>query len=50
LIKAPKYGDPNATYWKLYLSEAEINDKILLEGLKGNTKSMVILVRGETHR
>jgi hypothetical protein len=49
MIKAPKYGDPSATYWKLYLSEAEINDKNLVESLMGNTSSMVILVRGDAH-
>ncbi|KAF8468066.1 hypothetical protein DFH94DRAFT_657338, partial [Russula ochroleuca] len=40
---SPKYGDTSATYWKLYASEAEINDKNFLDSLMGNTNSMVIL-------
>ncbi|KAH9984595.1 hypothetical protein BJV77DRAFT_167074 [Russula vinacea] len=40
---SPKYGDTSAAYWKLYASEAEINDKNLVDGLMGNTNSMVIL-------
>jgi hypothetical protein len=40
---APKYGDTSATYWKLYRSEAEINDKNVVESLMGNTSSMVFL-------
>ena len=47
--KAPKYGDTSATYWKLYGSEAEIYDEKLVEGLKGNTGSMVFLVSGDEH-
>ena len=31
------------------MSEAQINDKNLVESLKGNTESMVILVRGDAH-
>jgi hypothetical protein len=49
-IIAPKYGDTSATYWKLYGSEAEINDENLVDSLKGNTGSMVFLVSGDTHR
>ncbi|KAF8464556.1 hypothetical protein DFH94DRAFT_824994, partial [Russula ochroleuca] len=41
--KAPKHGDASATYWKLYRSEAEINDKKFVDSLKGNTDSMVFL-------
>ena len=48
--KAPKYGDTSATYWKLYTSEAKINDNNFVENLKGNTDSMIILVRGDAHR
>ncbi|KAH9976977.1 hypothetical protein BJV77DRAFT_563395 [Russula vinacea] len=40
---APKYGDTSSAYWKLYRSEAEINDKNLVETLMGNTNSMVFL-------
>jgi hypothetical protein len=47
--KAPKHGDASATYWKLYRSEAEINDKKFVDSLKGNTDSMVFLVRGDAH-
>jgi hypothetical protein len=47
--KATKYGDTSATYWKLYKSEAEMNDKDLVKSLKDNTESMVILVRGDAH-
>jgi hypothetical protein len=32
------------------MHEAQINDKNLVESLKGNTESMVILVRGDAHR
>lgn len=49
MIKASKYGDASATYWKLYRSEALTNDKILVKSLRGNTSSMVILVRGDVH-
>jgi hypothetical protein len=49
VIKAPKYGDTSATYWKLYAAEAEINDTNLVESLMGNTNSMVLLVRGDAH-
>ena len=49
MIKAPKYGDTSATYWKLYASEAEINDMNLVKSLMGNTNSMVLLVRGDAH-
>ena len=31
-------------YWKLYVREAEINDKKLVETLAGDTNSMLILV------
>ncbi|KAH9984592.1 hypothetical protein BJV77DRAFT_1089308 [Russula vinacea] len=41
--KSPKYGDTSATYWKLYASEAEINDMNLVKSLMGNTNSMVLL-------
>jgi len=47
---APKHGDASATYWKLHGLEAEIYDKNFVKGLKGNTNSMVILVRGDLHR
>ncbi|KAI0277847.1 hypothetical protein BC826DRAFT_1113672 [Russula brevipes] len=40
---ATKYGDTSATYWKLYMSEAEISDKKFVESLMGDTKSMVFL-------
>ena len=39
-----EYGDTSATYWNLYLSEAEINDKNLVESLEGDTKSMELVV------
>ena len=32
------------------MSEAQINDKNLVESLKGNTESMVILVRSDAQR
>ncbi|KAF8489959.1 hypothetical protein F5888DRAFT_1139544 [Russula emetica] len=40
---APKHGDTSATYWNLYGSEAEINDKNLVDSLMDNTSSMVLL-------
>jgi len=45
----PNYGDTSAAYWELYESEAVINDNKLVERIKGNTQSMVFLVRGDTH-
>ena len=39
-----KPSDPSAAYWKLYMSEAEINDRKLIDSLKGHTESMVFLV------
>ena len=39
-----EYGDTSATYWNLYLSEAEINDKNFVESLEGDTNSMVLVV------
>ncbi|KAH9991122.1 hypothetical protein BJV77DRAFT_554459 [Russula vinacea] len=41
---APKYGDPSATFWNLYMSKAEIYDQKLVESLLGHTNSMVFLV------
>jgi hypothetical protein len=43
-----EYGDTSATYWNLYLSEAEINDKNLVESLEGDTKSMELVVSQST--
>jgi hypothetical protein len=45
-----KYSDSSAAYWKLYMSEAEINDKKFIDSLRGDTKSMVFLVRDDIHR
>jgi hypothetical protein len=45
VIKALEYCDTSATYWKLYGSKAEINDRNLVESLLGHTNSMVFLVR-----
>jgi hypothetical protein len=45
-----KYSDPSAAYWKLYMSEAEINDKKLIDSLRGHTESMVFLVRDDIRR
>jgi len=42
--QAAEYGNPSAAYWNLYLSEAEINDKNLVESLEGDTKSMELVV------
>ena len=42
--QAAEYGNTSATYWNLYLSEAEINDKNLVESLEGDTKSMELVV------
>ena len=47
--KLPKHGDTSSAYWKLYRSEAEINDKNLVETLTSNTDSMGFLVRGDPH-
>ncbi|KAH9956983.1 hypothetical protein BC827DRAFT_1378332 [Russula dissimulans] len=38
-----KYGDTSATYWKLYVSEANVNDRKFIESLRGDTGSMVFL-------
>ena len=49
-VTTSKYGDTSAAYWKLYVSEAEINDKKFIKGLRGDTESMVFLVRDDIHR
>ncbi|KAI9448448.1 hypothetical protein H4582DRAFT_91125 [Lactarius indigo] len=38
-----EYGDTSAAYWKLYGSEAEKYDQKLVDGLSGETQSMLIL-------
>jgi hypothetical protein len=43
--KVAKYGDTSAAYWNLYASEADVFDKKYVERLKGDTESMIILVR-----
>lgn len=45
-----KHGDTSATYWRLYMSEAKINDEKLIESLRGDTNSMVFLVRDNLYR
>ena len=49
-VTTSKYGDTSAAHWKLYVSEAEINDKKFIKGLRGDTESMVFLVRDDIHR
>jgi hypothetical protein len=49
-VTTSKYGNTCATYWKLYMSESEINDKKFIVSLRGDTKSMVFLVRDDIHR
>jgi hypothetical protein len=39
-----EYGDTSATYWNLYLSEAEINDQNFVDSLEGDAKSMALVV------
>jgi hypothetical protein len=45
-----KYSHPSAAHWKLYMSEAKINDKKFIDSLRGDTESMVFLVRDDIHR
>ena len=42
--QAAEYGNTSATYWNLYLSEAETNDKNLVESLEADTKSTELVV------
>ena len=39
----------SATFWNLYASESEINDKKYVESLRSKTESMVFLVREHIH-
>lgn len=50
LNRASKHGDTSATYWRLYMSQAKVNDEKFIERLRGDTNSMVFLVRDNTHR
>jgi len=43
-FKVAKYGDTSATYWNLYVSEADINDKKFIDSLRSDTNSMILLV------
>jgi hypothetical protein len=47
--EAAEYGDTSAAYWKLYGAEAEICDKNLIHILVDDTKSMIIMVRGDAY-
>ena len=38
------YGDPSATYWGVYASEARISDKKFVHTLISDTKAMSLLV------
>jgi hypothetical protein len=40
-----EYEDTSAAYWELYVSEAGINDRDLVESLSGDADSMSIVVR-----
>lgn len=42
--QAAEYDNATATCWDLYSSEANINDKDLVESLEGDTKSMELVV------
>jgi hypothetical protein len=43
-VQAAEYGNTSATYWNLYLSEAEINDKNLVESVEADTRAMELVV------
>ena len=42
--EATGYGDSSATYWELYVSEAEINDQKLVDTLTSDMTVISILV------
>ena len=47
-LEAAEYGDSSATYWMLYMSEAEISDQKLVETLTTDTTAISILVSCDT--
>jgi hypothetical protein len=42
--QAAEYGNTSATYWNLYLSEAEINDQSLVDSVEADTRAMELVV------
>ena len=47
-IEVTGYGDSSATYWELYVSEAEINDQKLVDTLTTDMTAISILVSDDS--